>query len=81
MGTHHITIKQGNLTTMFQEKHRQHLGRRGFPSPTETREPDAHPLPMTWRIRLRQDLRDLWSGKPWRQRPPLIQVLFTHLRA
>ena len=50
MGTHHITIKQSNLTAMFQEKHRKHLGRRGLPSPTETGEPDAHPLPVTWRL-------------------------------
>src|SRR5579862_8418023 len=53
MGADNIAVEKGDLTLSLQETGGQNLGNGRLPSPAETREPDAHPLSTTQRVRRR----------------------------
>src|SRR4030095_2172843 len=81
MGPHYIAIQHRLVTTALQQEHRQDVGRGRFAGAAQTREPDAHALPMPGRVTLRQDLGDLRPRKPCRQGLTIVQVILAHLGA
>ena len=81
MGTHHITVEDRHLATVFQQQHGQDIADRRFARAAQAREPEADTLMMTCRVAFAEDARDFGAGEPVGQQTPFIEKLFAHLRA